>query len=188
MKDEREILTRDIVQQKLIYEAKRFIIGPLLIWLLGFIVMGLPSLLLIKMDPSLSALAFVFSFAFIGLTFICLFKIKRGSKQLGAAKCGNFVITQERLTKMEDYKLSIWQTLLRFDISFPIITKDYCNHIFEFESGKKFVVNAGEYKDTHIGTVAQFSQVGDELIVVSYINAPEKIVMLFSPKIYNYKA
>lgn len=185
MKDNREILTRDIIQQKLIREAKRTIIGSVLIWLLGFIVLGLPGLLLIEMIPIFAS---IFGFSFIGLSLVCLFQIKRGSKQLGEAHSGDFLIAQERLTKIEDHKLSIWQTILRFRTQFPIITKDYYNHIFEFESGKKFVVNAGEYKDTHIGTVAQFSQVGEELIVVSYVDSPEKIITLFSPKIYNYKA
>ena len=185
MRDERELLTRDIVQQKLIREAKRAIIGPVLIFLLGFLVLGLPGLLLLKMSPTFSI---VFAVAFIVLAYVCLFQIKRGNKQLGNAKCGDFLITEERLTKIEDHKLSVWQIILRLNTQFPIITKDYYNHIFEFESGKKFVVNAGEYKDTHIGTVAQFSQVGEELIVVSYVDSPEKIIMLFSPKIYNYKA
>ena len=185
MKDEREILTRDIIQQKLIREDKRAIIGPVLIFLLGFLVLGLPGLLFLRMSLIFST---VFAVAFIILAYVCLFQINRGNKQLGNARCGDFLITEERLTKIEDYKLSIWQTILRFNIQFPIITKDYYNHIFEFESGKKFVVNAGEYKDTHIGAVAQFSQVGEELIVVSYVDSPEKIIMLFSPKIYNYKA
>jgi len=187
MKDEREVLTKTIVQQKLIREAKRKISGATLIFLLGFIVLGLPGLLLIKLMPSLSLFAAVLGFAFCGLAFVCAFQIKRESKQLGKASCGDFVIAEERLSKIEDHKLSMWQALLRFDIQFPIITKDYYEHIFEFESGKRFVVNAGEYKDTHIGTVAQFSQVGDGLLVVSYIDSPEKIIMLFSPKIYNFK-
>ena len=97
MKDEREFLTKDIVQQKLIREAKRTIIGPVLIWLLGFIVLGLPGLLLIEMIPIFAS---IFGFSFIGLSLVCLFQIKRGSKQLGEAHSGDFLIAQERLTKI----------------------------------------------------------------------------------------
>lgn len=187
MEDERKVLTKDIVREKLVREAKRAIIGPTFIFLLGFIVLGLPGILLVKTMPSLSLFGAVLGFAFCGLAFVCAFKIKRGSKLFGEAGCGDFVIAEERLAKIDDHKLSVWQALLRFDIRFPIITKDYYEHIFEFESGKKFVVNAGEYKDTHIGAVAQFSQIGDVLLVVSGADAPEKIIMLFSPKIYKYQ-
>lgn len=47
MKDEREILTRQIIFKKLIYEAKRSMIGALLICILGLIVFGMMFLILL---------------------------------------------------------------------------------------------------------------------------------------------
>ena len=60
-------------------------------------------------------------------------------------------------------------------------------HVFEFKSGKKFVANVEEYKNTRLGVAAQFSMAGDSFFVVSYDNSPDKIILLFSSKTYTYK-
>lgn len=191
MKDERELLTKAIVQQKLIREAKRTIIGNALLLLLGVFVYGVMfSLLLI---PSWNAKLFLIFIAvpFVLLSIIPLIHIVKGSVQLGKARRGEFSIVEDRLTKMEDHKFRFWRFLLRFDLRAPVmsfIRKPYYEHVFHFASGKQFVIDAYEYENTHMGTVAQFSQAGDKLIVAFYNDTPEHIVMLFSPKIYHYKA
>lgn len=191
MKDEREILTRDIIQQKLIREAKRPIIGATLLLIPVSIVFGLMYLLACVTTSPTSFPSIFLLVALVGFAIICGIDIIRGTIHLGKARRGEFSIGEENLIKMEDFKFSFWQFFLRFDIRFPIsslIHRPYFNHVFEFQSGKKFIVNAAEYKETHVNTAAQISHIGNKLIVVSYNNTPEHIVMLFSPKIYNYKA
>ena len=39
--------------------------------------------------------------------------------------------------------------------------KAHLKHIFHFQSGKTFIANAEEYKNTRLGTVARFSSGGD---------------------------
>ena len=191
MHDNRENLTRDIIQQKLIREAKRPIIGATLLLVPVSIVLGL-TYLLVGYSTSPNSFPSIFLLvALLGFAIICGIDMIRGAIHLGKARRGEFTITEESLTKIEDFKFSFWQFFLRFDIRFPItslIHRPYFNHVFEFESGKKFIVNAAEYKETHVNTVAQISHIGDKLIVVSYNNAPDKIIMIFSSKIYNYKA
>ena len=191
MKDNREILTRDIVRQKLIQKAKHLIIGATLLLVPVSIVLGLTYLVVCYSTSPNSFLSIFLLVALLGFVIICGIDIIRGAIYLGKARRGEFTIGEENLIKIEDFKFSFWQFFLRFDIRFPIasfIHRPYYNHIFEFESGKKFIVNAAEYKETHVNTAAQISHIGDKLIVVSYNNAPEHIVMLFSPKIYYYKA
>ena len=61
-------------------------------------------------------------------------------------------------------------------------------HIFKFKSGKIFVANAEEYKNTRLDTAAEFSLRGDNFYLVFYNDSPNKIILLFSSKTYNYKA
>ena len=191
MNDQKEILTRDIVQQKLIGEAKRRAIGAALILAPILVALGLMYLLAIATTSPTSFLAIFMLVALVGAIIISGIDILYGSIQLYKARKGNFSIAVESLVKMEDFKFSIWQFLLRFDLRFPILSllqRPYYNHIFEFESGKKFVANAYDYKETHVNTAAQISNVGEKMIVVVYNSNPDRIIMLFSPKIYNYKA
>ena len=191
MKDNREILTRDILQQKLIQKAKNLIIGATLLLVPISIVLGLTYLVVCYSTSPNSFPSIFLLVAIIGATIIFGIDIIRGAIQLCKARQGEFSIAEESLIKIEAFKFSFWQFFLRFDLQFPILSlihRPYFNHIFEFESGKKFIVNADEYKETHVNTVAQIAQVGDTLLVVSYNNNPQKVIRIFSPKIYNYKA
>ena len=191
MKDNREILTRDILQQKLIREAKHLIIGATLLLIPISIAFGLLYLLACVTTSPNSFLSIFLLVALIGAAIIFGIDIIRGAIQLCKARQGEFAIAEESLIKIEAFKFSFWQFFLRFDLQFPILSlirRPYFNHIFEFESGRKYIVNADEYKETHVNTVAQIAQVGDTLIVVSYNNNPRKIIKIFSPKIYHYKA
>ncbi len=191
MNDNRENLTRDIIQQKLIREAKRPIIGATLLLIPVSIVFGL-MYLVVRVTTSPNSFPSIFLLvALLGFAIICGIDMIRGAIHLSKARRSEFSIVEESLTNMEDCEFSFWQFFLRFDLRFPVrsfIHRPYFNHVLEFESGKKFIVNAAEYKETHVNTVAQISHIGDKLIVVFYNDAPEKIIMLFSPKIYQYKA
>ena len=191
MKDKREILNRDIIQQKLIREAKSLIIGATLLLVPISIVLGLLYLVVCYSTSPNSFLSIFLLVALIGSAIIFGIDIIRGAIQLCKACRGEFTIVEESLIKMENFKFSFWQLFLRFDLRFPIrslIHRPYFNHIFEFESGRKYIVNADEYKEAHANTAAQISQVGDKLIVVSYNDNPKKVIRIFSSKIYHYKA
>ena len=191
MKDNREILTRDILQQKLIQEAKHLIIGATLLLVPISIVLGLTYLVVCYSTSPNSFPSIFLLVAIIGTAIVFGIDIIRGAIQLCKARQGEFAIAEESLIKIEAFKFSFWQFFLRFDLQFPILSlihRPYFNHIFEFESGRKYIVNADEYKETHVNTVAQIAQVGDTLLVVSYNNNPRKIIKIFSPKIYHYKA
>lgn len=191
MKDNREILTRDILQQKLIQEAKHLIIGATLLLVPISIILGLTYLVVCYSTSPNSFLSIFLLVAIIGATIIFGIDIIRGAIRLCKARQGEFTIVEENLIKMEAFKFSFWQLFLRFDLRFPILSlihRPYFNHIFEFESGRKYIVNADEYKDAHVNTAAQISQVGDTLLVVSYNDNPRKVIRIFSSKIYHYKA
>ena len=191
MKDTREILTRDILQQKLIQEAKRLIIGATLLLVPISIILGLTYLVVCYSTSPNSFLSIFLLVAIIDAAIIFGIDIIRGAIRLCKARQGEFTIVEENLIKMEAFKFSFWQLFLRFDLRFPILSlihRPYFNHIFEFESGRKYIVNADEYKDAHVNTAAQISQVGDTLLVVSYNDNPRKIIRIFSSKIYHYKA
>ena len=191
MKDTREILTRDILQQKLIQEAKHLIIGATLLLVPISIILGLTYLVVCYSTSPNSFLSIFLLVAIIGAAIIFGIDIIRGAIRLCKARQGEFTIVEENLIKMEAFKFSFWQLFLRFDLRFPILSlihRPYFNHIFEFESGRKYIVNADEYKDAHVNTAAQISQVGDTLLVVSYNDNPRKVIRIFSSKIYHYKA
>ena len=191
MKDNREILTRDILQQKLIQEAKSLIIGATLLLVPISIILGLTYLVVCFSTSPNSFLSIFLLVAIIGAAIIFGIDIIRGAIRLCKARQGEFTIVEENLIKMEAFKFSFWQLFLRFDLRFPILSlihRPYFNHIFEFESGRKYIVNADEYKDAHVNTAAQISQVGDTLLVVSYNDNPQKVIRIFSSKIYHYKA
>lgn len=191
MKDNREILTRDILQQKLIQEAKHLIIGATLLMVPISIILGLTYLVVCYSTSPNSFPSIFLLVAIIGAAIIFGIDIIRGAIRLYKARQGEFTIVEENLIKMEAFKFSFWQLFLRFDLRFPILSlihRPYFNHIFEFESGRKYIVNADEYKDAHVNTAAQISQVGDTLLVVSYNDNPRKVIRIFSSKIYHYKA
>ena len=191
MKDNREILTRDILQQKLIQEAKHLIIGTTLLLVPISILLGLTYLVVCYSTSPNSFPSIFLLVAIIGAAIIFGIDIIRGAIRLCKARQGEFTIVEENLIKMEAFKFSFWQLFLRFDLRFPILSlirRPYFNHIFEFESGRKYIVNADEYKDAHVNTAAQISQVGDTLLVVSYNDNPRKVIRIFSSKIYHYKA
>ena len=179
MKDEREILTREDIYKKLLREAKRSIVGSLLMLALVAVVSGIFLPLIASAAPYLFYA--IFGSFFLILLF-CLFCVWRGCLRIGKARRGEFSVIEDTLVNVEVNKLSFGRILLgggRF--------RDYLNHVLCFQSGKKIVINSGEYQKTHLDSIVHVSFPGDTFILVFYPDTPEKIIWLYSTKVYNYK-
>ena len=186
-KDEREILTRPTIQKKLIYEAKRSMIGSLLMCILGTMVFGMMSLILLFSNYVTFATKLIVSIL-VSLYFIaCAFFFIRAILRMIKAKRGNFTVVEDMLEEIKDNRFSILQLIMYGGMHTLFGGKSHLNHIFKFKSGKIFVANAEEYKNTKLGAAAEFSLPGDTFFLVFYNDNPNKIILLFNSKIYTYK-
>ena len=188
MKDEREILTRQIILKKLVYEAKRSMVGALLICILGAIVLGMMHLSLLFFHYVSFTTKLISSILSVIYFIVCAFFFIRAILKMIKAKKGDFTVIEDVLIEINDNQLSIIQLILYGGIYTLFGDRSHLNHVFKFKSGKIFTANAEEYKSTRLGTVAEFSLPGDTFFLVSYNSSPDKIILLFSSKIYNYKA
>lgn len=181
-KDERRVLTRESIAEKLVYEAKRQLVGCAMVFALGVIVFGMMffALGLAKGTEVPRVAVAVF---FFGLAVYCAWVFIRQISRIGKAKRGEFSIHQDVLESVSDDRPNIWNILL----SRRWFDQTNFEHIFVFKSGKRFVANSGESKNTSIDATARFSIAGDTFILVSYYDAPEKIIFIFSEKLYCYK-
>lgn len=91
------------------------------------------------------------------------------------------------MVSVQDNVFSLWRGIVNSGSGYGR-RKDDCEHIFEFESGKRFVVGASRYGNTGIDATAEFSLEGDRFFLVYYNDAPDKLIFIFSAKIYNYKS
>lgn len=187
MKDQREVLTRNIIQQKLIRDAKRSMMGALFAFIFGAIALWgaylfasmssvLVDLGLSSVIPWLVALPFTANFFFI---------LARALLRLGKARHGDFTVFEDTVEYVDANKPTIHRRLI--GTGWDRNSKSYFNHIFQFTSGKKFVANSGEYANTHLDTAAQFAMGGDTYFTVFYNDAPKRIILLYSSKFYDYK-
>lgn len=183
-KDEREILTRQNILKKLIYEAKRSMVGSLLMCVLEAVIFGMMSLLLLTQSYVTIATKLIVGIL-IALYFIaCAFFFIRAILRMIKAKRGNFTVVEDILTEVTDNQFNFFQLII---YGGRLGNKAHLRHIFKFKSGKIFVANAEEYKNTKLGTAAEFSLPGDTFFLVFYNDNPNKITLLFSSKIYTYK-
>ena len=186
MKDEREILTRQTILNKLVYEAKRSIVGSLLMCGLGLVLFGIMSFILLTPSYLTMVTKLIVGILPSFFYFIaCAFFFIRALLSMNKAKRGEFTVVEDVLTEIKDNELSILRFLLygrRYRL------KAYLYHVFKFRSGKMFIANAEEYKNTRLGAAAEFSMPGDIFYLVFYNDNPNKIVLLFSSKTYAYKA
>jgi uncharacterized membrane protein YdcZ (DUF606 family) len=186
MKDERRPLNRKIMHEKLIYEAKRSIVGSLLILFLSSVVYGMLCLVLTMGLPSTRPILIIAWIAG-GLFGICyLVYLVRGVLALVKAQSASFTVAEESLVGVETDQFSWHKLLISFNLR-QFFQGRHFNYIFLFESGKKFVADSGEYQNTHLDTAAKYSLEGDRFFVVTYDDAPDKIVLLFSAKTYQYQ-
>lgn len=187
MKDEREILTRQTVLKKLVYEAKRSMIGSLSTCILGAIVLGMMSLLLLSSSSASQGIKLIVGLINALFYITCAFFFVRALLKLIKAKHGDFTVVEDVLKEIKDNHLSIIQLLIYGGTHTLFGNKSHLNHIFQFESGKTFIANVEEYKNTRLGAAAEFSLPGDSFFTVFFNDSPNKIILLFSSKTYTYK-
>jgi hypothetical protein len=187
MKDEKEILTQQIVFKKLMYEAKRSVVGCLLMCVLGAVFFGMLSLILLS--PSyVTVITKIIVGILSSLYFIvCAFFFVRALLRMIKAKQGAFTVVEDVLTEIKDNQFSLIQLIIHGGFDALLGNKAHLNHVFHFQSGKIFIANVEQYKNTRLGTAAEFSLPGDNFFLVFYNDSPNKIVLLFSSKIYTYK-
>ena len=181
MKDEREVLTRKIVLGKLMREAKRTIVGALLMLLLSAIVF----LALWLLFSSSGIASLLVGILYLVPLAVCLFFIFRALLVMSKANRGDFTVAEDTLESVENDKLNFWRLVINLGASLRL--GDFTDNIFKFRSGRQFIANCTEYQNTHLNAAADFSQSGDKFIVVFYNDEPQKIVLLYSTKIYTYK-
>ena len=193
MRDEREILTRQIISKKLIYEAKRSMVGALFISILCALVFGMFNLLLLSAHHVSPITRLAVNLLQLPVYAVCVFFFVRAIINICKTNRGAFNVTEEELVSVKDNEFSLLSLLSLLQLVFcgglDIIfgNKSHLRHVFEFKSGKKFVANVEEYKNTRLGVAAQFSMPGDTFFIVCYNDAPSKIILLFSSKTYTYK-
>ena len=130
MKDEREILTRQSIQKKLIYEAHRSLVGSLLMCFLGAIVYGFMFLLSHEIFAAKLIVSIFASLYFI----VCAFFFVRAILRMIRAKHGNFTIVEDVLTEIKDNEFSMIQFLLYGGRHSFLGNKSHLNHVFKFQS------------------------------------------------------
>lgn len=185
MKDEREILTRELIRQKLTHEAKRVMLTSLFTLIFGSLFIGLVYFMLLMAFSSNPALPkIITAITFTALALCCAFLTVRGALQLGKIRRGEFTVLEDVLLEVKEDRINVLRAL----ISGRIFDKDSYEHIFKFKSGKTFVANSGEYRNTRLGASAGFSMPGDVFYTVFYNDAPDKIVWFYSSKTYNCKS
>ena len=187
MRDEREILTRQIISKKLIYEAKRSMVGALLLYILCAPVFGMFNLVLLSahyVSPTTKTVVILLK---LPVYAVCVFSFVRAIVNICKTNKGAFTVTEEELISVRDNEFSLLQLILYGGRGIIFGNKSHLRHVFEFESGKKFVANAEEYKKTRLDVAAQFSMPGDTFFIVCYNDAPSKIILLFSSKTHSYK-
>ena len=184
MKDEREIITPEQVTLKLKREAQRSMLGALMTFIFGSIFCGLVSLMVLAgSKPGSAVPAIVASIQFSALAVYCVIIVIIAAIKLGKISRGEFTVSEEVLIEVKDNQLNLFLAL----ISGRLFNKDNYEHIFRFVSGKVFVANSGEYRNTRLGAAADFSMPGDVFYTVFYNDSPSKIVWIYSSKTYIYK-
>ena len=171
----------------MIYEAKRSMIGSLLMCIAGAILWGMLSLMLLGASHT-TATARIILGGFFSIWFIaCAFFFVRALFKMLKAKRGEFTVVEDVLTEIKDNQLSLMQLIIYGGRHTLFGNKAHLNHIFHFQSGKIFIANVEEYKNTRLGATAEFSLPGDSFYLAFYNDSPNKIVLLFSSKTYSYK-
>ena len=192
MKDERELLTKSKIAEQLAWEVQRTILSAAILCVITSLLLPLLCRLLMMLLESKAPGALAWLAALPGLILFTI-SVTRSLMQLGKARRGEFLVVEDVLTDVQADRLnrrraflygdsSLWNRVLFgrwYDLS--------CyEHIFSFQSGRRYIATAQEYQGSRLETVADFSLPGDTFILAVYEDAPQKIVLLFSAKIYRY--
>ena len=189
MKDERELLTRQRISERLAWEAKHSVLGNAIAC--GALTLFLVIHCCLLIPKTYAALAWL---AVLPGVIGFIPPSVRSLSQLGKVRRGEFAIVEDSLIDVRTDQLnkkrafffgdfSIWNKLLLG----RGYSYDCYEHVFQFKSGRRFVANAQTYRGTRLETVADFSMAGDIFFLVIYQDDPQKIVLLYSSKIYRYQ-
>ena len=179
MKDEREVINRGTIAKKLIRESKRSAIGTVIFMFLGALLFALPGLIFSDFPIGKTAVGILCAIFVV----VCLIYIIRALIDLSRANGGRFTVVEDCLKEVEDNKFSFVNLLT----SRGFFSRQNFNHVFKFASGKIFVANSETYRNTSIDAAATFSVAGDSFFVVAYEAKPNKIIWIYSAKLFNYK-
>lgn len=189
-KDEREILTKEKIRRKLVREAQQSVVGTILMLFMGSLFFGVTYLMFSMAESSNKGIVLTIEGVLAVLfAVVCLSSLVRSVMRLIKAQRGEFSVVEEALTDIQANQFSLRHFFLNLWLNLPsIIHRDnWFIHIFAFESGKQFIANSGEYRNTGLGVTAQIASAGDRYYTVFYNDSPEKIVWLYSTKLCNYK-
>ena len=192
MKDERELLTRKRIAERLAWEAKHSILGTLIVC--GMAALLLTILVRLIIPRTYAALAWL---AVVPCLIAFTLSLVRSLMQLDKIRREKFIVVEDILIDVQTDQLNRRRAFLSGEFRDPSniwnlvfgnrwYDRDCYEHIFQFQSGRRFVANAHTYHGTRLETVAEFSMRGDTFFLVMYENAPKKIVLLYSSKIYRY--
>lgn len=185
MKDERELLTREIIAEKLVWNAKRSMVGALMMLVLGAVLFGMLFAMSAVAPPSESWIGGILEAVTAGLYFAaCVFFFVRGMVFHGKAKRGAFTVEEDVLSSVEEDRFSFRR--LRFLRTLTdLFDFDY---VFRFESGRIFYRTRSEAQRGRIGALADLSMAGDRFYLVTYEGAPQKVVLLYSARLHRLGA
>lgn len=183
MKDEKELLTRKTVFEKLVRDSKRFIISVLIQLAVYLLFCGIAYLSLTAIFSGAYIVAIVIECLLLVPAIEFLYLIIRELLRIKRATDGEFTISEDCLQKVETAKPNLWRIFLRG----RLLSKINFDHVFEFRSGKKFVANCAEHRNTRINAAASFSAPGDLFYVVCFNNSPNTIVWIYSAQTHKYK-
>ena len=162
-------------------------VGSFLMCILGAVFFGMMSLILLSPSYVTTVTKIVVGIL-VSLYFgVCAFFFLRALLRMFKAKHGEFTVVEDVLTEVKDNQFNLIQFIMYGGRDTLLGNKAHLNHIFHFQSGKTFIANAEEYKNTRLSTAAQYSSHGDSFFLVFYNDSPNKIVLLFSSKTYSYK-
>ena len=187
MKDDREILTMQAIQKKLIYEAKRSIFGSLFMCILGVMSFGIISLIILAQPDVMFATKLLIIIIESPYFIVSAFFFVRALLRMNKAKRGDFTVVEDVLTEINDNQLSIIQLIMFGGWHSVWWNKAHFYHIFKFQSGKTFIANVEGYKKTKVNEAAKFSFPGDKFYLVFYNASPNKIILLFAAKTHVLK-
>ena len=118
MKDEKEVLIRQTVYQKLIRECKRSMVGSFLLSLFGALIFGMQYLLVVCSSSSVPLVVHVIeAVAFVGFVGACAFFFLRAVLRLGKARREELLVVEDRLESMYDERPNLLRMLLTGRIS-----------------------------------------------------------------------
>lgn len=191
--DEREVLTRKRIAEQLVREVKSSILSSAIVCGAGALLLTLlcRAFMMGWESKAPGGLAWL---AVVPWVIVFIVSSVRSFSQFGKIRRGEFMVVEDVLTDVETDRLnrrraflfgeySIWNHLL-FGRGYD---HSCYEHIFAFESGRRFVTTASVDRNTRLETVAEFSMSGDTFFLAVYQDEPQKIVLLYSSKIYRYQ-